>query len=152
MARIPKGHTFVPSCCGERYRTIYKANVRKDGIIELIEDGKEDLQEKYNSMRDVTDMSYILKQMSLGDTSVLNRSAGVYGDFTKMPKTMAEAMQLMIDAERAFLELPLDIRNNFDNDYQIWLATAGEEDWSKKMNFIEDKVVEEVKENVEDVS
>lgn len=144
--RIPKGHNFVPTYSGELYHTIYRAKVKANGELDLVEDGKEDIKEKINSFRDTTDMQYILRQMALGNTSVLLKSPGDYGDFTGMPKTMAEAMQLQIDAERAFYDLPLDIRNNFDNDVHRWLSTAGDEEWAKKMNFVKDNIDDTVKE------
>lgn len=150
--KIPKGHSFVPTYSGENYHIIYRAKVKANGELDLVEDGKEDIKEKINSFRDTTDMMYILRQMALGNTSVLMRSPGDYGDFTGMPKTMAEAMQLQIDAERAFYDLPLDIRNNFDNDVRRWLSTAGNEEWAKKMNFIKEDIIEPVKESDTDVS
>lgn len=150
--KIPKGHVFQPSYQGELFHILYKSKVSKNGDIELVEDGKEDIKEKINSWRDQTDMAYILRQMALGDTSVLNRSPGSYGDFTKMPNTMQEMLQLRIDAERAFYELPLDVRNNFDNDVSRWLATAGSEEWTKKMNFnpeVNVEIKEEVNQDVQ---
>lgn len=138
--RDPKNRKCEPSPAGDVYHTLYKTKVHVDGSFDLIEDGKENWQEYIDSFRESTDMSYILKQLAIGNTQVVNQTPGYYGDFTKMPSTMAEAMQIMMDAETAFYELPLDIRNNFDNNVSIWLATAGQEDWSKKMNFVKDEV------------
>lgn len=148
--RFQKHRKVVPTCSGDLYHVLYRATVKANGDIVLVEDGKEDIKQKINSFRDVTDMSYILKQMALGNTSVLNASPGMYGDFTKMPKTMAEAMQIMIDAEKAFYELPIDVRNNFDNDVQKWIAIAGTEDWVNKMNFALKDEESEVKLNVQE--
>ena len=149
MARFPKGRKVVPTCPGDRYATIYRGVYNENGHMELVEDGKEDIKEKINSYRDGTDMSYILKQLSLGNTEVVNANPGMYGDFTKIPNTMQGMYQMMLDAERTFLELPVDIRNNFNHDFKEWLANAGSEDWSKKMNFI-DEIKEEGEEVVQE--
>lgn len=121
---------------GSRFRTLYSAKVRADGSLDVQESGKEDIQDYIESFRDSTDISFVLKQLALGNTSVLNQSAAQYGDFTHMPRTMAEAMQLQIDAEREFYKLPLDVRGKFENDFRRWLVSAGSADWLDKMGFV----------------
>lgn len=140
--RIPKDHTSSATCAGEQFEIIYKAKVMPNGVIELIEDGKKDLKEEHNSWRDITDMSYILKQMQLGNTQVLMQKEGFYGDITNAPKNMQEAMQIMIDAEREFYKLPAEVRDRFNNNLNEFIATAGEEVWARKMwpeKFVEEK-------------
>lgn len=133
-ARITDLNDFV-SCSGDKYHVIYSPIVNADGTITLKETGKDDIQEMINSYRDQTDMSFILAAMAAGDTSVLSQKEPMYGDFTKMPKTYAEALQMVIDAEDKFYDLPADIRNKFDNDYKQWFAQAGSADWLEKMNY-----------------
>lgn len=59
-----------------------------------------------------------------------------------MPKSYAEALQLVINAEKDFYDLPLDIRNKFDNDYKQWFAQAGSNSWLDKMGVALAKDVE----------
>lgn len=118
---------------GSREKILYSAKVRPDGVIEVVPSGVEDIQDKIESFRDQTDMCYIVKQIALGDMSVLNQYPGQYGDFTKLPKTMAEVLQQQIDAEKAWYALPVDIRAQFDHDKVKWLATAGTEEWNSIM-------------------
>lgn len=117
---------------GSEDHVIYSPRVNPDGTVSLFESGRESIKERINSFREQTDIAYILKRLQLGDTSVL-RSDGAYGDFTQMPKTFAEALQLQIDGEKKFMQLPLDVRNEFDNDFRKWFASAGSEDWLNKM-------------------
>lgn len=144
--RFPAERKVLPSPEGSRYQTLYRSIVKPNGSIELVEDGVKDIQEEIDSWYEVTDMSYIIKQMQLGNMDVLNKEPGYYADITKMPKDMIEAMQMMIDAKTEFYKLDLDVRNQFNNDFMQWLAQAGTEDWSKKM--WPDKFVESVKEEV----
>lgn len=118
---------------GSRYRTLFSPIVRPDGTIQLVESGKEDIQEYIQSQKDKTDMSFILSRMAAGDTSVLTDKTPMYGDFTSMPKNYAEALQLVIDREADFMKLPLEVRNKFNNDFRQWFAQSGSEEWFDKM-------------------
>lgn len=132
-ACVSDPHDFI-TCSGEQDRIIYKTKVMPDGTLDIQPSGKESIQAKIESFRPQTDMAFILKQMQLGNLDVLNGAHGSYGDFTQMPKTMAEAMQLRIDAEDAWYKLPVDTRAKFDHDLNKWLATAGTKEWSEIMS------------------
>lgn len=136
---------------GDCYHTLFSPSVDPDGSIQLIPSGKVDIQEQIDSFRDQTDMSFIIKRLQMGDTSVLSDKEAMYGDFTNMPKTYAEFLQKQIDAQNAFMQLPLDIRNKFDNDFMKWFATSGSDGWFDKMKdyFYPDGVP--VEEKVEEV-
>lgn len=118
---------------GDPVHVLYSPRISKNGSVELVQSGKENIPDKIASFRSQTDFAYILKRLQLGDTSVLNVGSPMYGDFTNVPKSMAEAMQIQIDAEKTFLNLPLDVRNSFDHDFRKWLVSAGSPDWLAKM-------------------
>lgn len=135
-AKVSNPNDFV-TCSGSPEKVIYSGKVLPNGVLDVVESGLENIQDKIESFRSQTDMAYILKQIALGNNDVLVRSIGQYGDFTEMPKTMAEAMQLQIDAEKEFYKLDLDTRGKFNNDYRQWLVSAGSPEWIKKMGIIE---------------
>lgn len=134
-SRISDPSEFV-SNPGERFRDIYTPYVCDDGTIVLKVVDKEDIRAKINSERELTDIACIVKRLQLGDTSALNPYEPMYGDFTKLPKTMAEALNLSINAEKAFEHLPKETRAQFEYSYSKWLASAGSADWLDKMNAI----------------
>lgn len=134
-ACVSDPNSFVTSA-GSRYRSIFSPIVSPDGTIQLVESGKEDIQQYIDSFRDQTDMTYILQRMATGDTSVLNQKEPMFGDFTNMPQTYAEALQLVIDREAQFMQLPLEVRNKFDNDFRKWFAQSGSEEWFQKMDSV----------------
>lgn len=119
---------------GSEIHELFSARIMSDGTIQLVSSGKENIQDKIDSYRSMTDMAYILSRMALGDTSVLTDKVPMFGDFTGAPSNYAEALQLVMDAERQFLRLPMEIRNAFDNDYRKWFASAGSDDWMSKMD------------------
>lgn len=133
-ACVSDPNQFV-TCSGSSVHIEYSAKVRPDGSIELVPSGKFDIKEMINSFRDTTDMSYILSRLAVGDQSVLNQKSPMFGDFTSMPKTYAESLQLVMDAKEKFYQLPLDLRNKFDNDFNKWFVTAGSENWIKSMGL-----------------
>lgn len=131
-AKVSDPNTFITEP-GSPERIIYSAKVKPDGSLQVVPSGKENIQDKIESFRDQTDMCYILKQLALGNADVLTVHPGQYGDFTKAPSSMAEALQLQIDAENAWKGLPVDLRAKFDYDMTKWLVTAGSDEWNVKM-------------------
>lgn len=140
-AKVSDPNSFC-SNPGSPERIVYSAKINASGVIEVVETGKQDYQAYIESFRPTTDMAYILKELSLGNLQILNQREPQYGDFTQLPKSLAEAMQLQIDAERQFYELPLDVRNKFNNNYREWCLTAGTDPWYEKMGLIENNIDE----------
>lgn len=126
---------------GSRYRTLYTSKVLSNGAIVLNESGKEDTFEKIQSFESATDMTYILAKLASGDMSVLNVHPGSYGDFTSAPKTLAEALQMKIDADRVYDSLPVEVKKKFDNDRDKFFASAGSDEWLDKLGMT--KVLED---------
>lgn len=135
FACVSDPNSFVTNP-GNRYHVIFEPKINPDGTISLTEVGKEDIQAFIEEQRPTTDISYIVKKLQQGDTSVLNQSVPMFGDFTQMPKTYAESLQMVIDAERKFNALPVDVKNKFDNDYRQWFAQAGSDKWIENMKSL----------------
>lgn len=152
-AAVSDPNKFV-SDPGSPVHILYSGKVMKDGKIQLTESGKEDIQEMIDSYRESTDLAFILRQLNAGNTAVLNEKDPMYGDFTKVPTSMMDAKQMELDAEKEFLQLPLEVREQFDNNYLNWLFNAGSSEWLDKMKPVlpsneMENPVEEVKEVTE---
>lgn len=132
MFRCDVNKRFV-SESGSGTRTTYSSRVRSDGRIELIDSGKEDFHAFIQSFKDQTDISVIMARLAAGDLTPLSAAEGMYGDFTNMPSTLAEAMQLRIDSERLFYSLPADVRKQFDMDPDKFFASSGSKEWAEKL-------------------
>lgn len=124
---------FVPSCPGERYKITYEPIVNADGTIDLVENGKVDLQEFYDSQAAQCDMALLISRYLGGDASALEARQGAYFDSTAMPTTYAEMLQTVIDGQRSFEALPVEVKQRFNNDFNQWFASAGSEEWQSKM-------------------
>lgn len=134
-ASVSDPNSFISSS-GDSFHVRLSPRVLEDGTIKLVVSGKDDIKAMINSFRDSTDMSFIIQRLAVGDTSVLNQRPGMFGDFTQMPTTYAEALQLVIDGRREFNALPLDIKNSFNNDFRQFLASAGTAEWHEKLSSL----------------
>lgn len=140
-AKVSDPNKFV-SCPGSDIHELYEGKLLPNGEIKLVPIGKESISEKINSYAKFTDISYIMSRLQAGDNSVI-RDGAMYGDFTKTPKSLAEALQIMINAEQRFNELPLDVRSKFNNSYLAWMQAAGTDMWFENMGIVKDPVVVE---------
>lgn len=124
---------------GSPIKDLYSPIVNQDGTIILEKSGEENISEYINSFAESTDIESIVNRFTNGEINILHQKEGIYGDFTKMPKTYAEFLQKQINAENAFKKLPLDIKDKFDNDINKFLVSAGSEEWFEKLGFISEK-------------
>lgn len=102
----------------------FRAEVQDNGVIELVEDGVKNLYDEIQSHRESVELSALIERYKNGDTTVLDRRAGIYADTTKMPKTYAEILQTVIDGENIFASMPLEFREKFGNDFNQWFASG----------------------------
>lgn len=141
-ASVRDPNSFVSSS-GDTFHLRFSPRVLENGELKLVESGKDDIKAMINSFRDSTDMTFILQRLAVGDTSVLSQRPGVFGDFTQMPTTYAEALQLVIDGRREFDSLPLNVKNLFNNDFRQFLASAGTPEWNEKLSVLKPEVVDQ---------
>lgn len=133
---------------GSKTKNVYAPKVEDDGTIKLVKAGKEDWYGKIQSWKDSVDIHVILKKCLNGDTSALSQVQGFYGDVSQFPKTKPEMLQLMIDAEKNFDKLPVEIKQNFDHDIYKFIASMDKPDFMEKLGVKKkesDPIKEEVK-------
>lgn len=119
---------------GSPFRPVYSAKVEADGEVVLTQVGEENINDLIQACKDSTDISTIVAYYNqTGDATVLQRYVPNYGDFSKLPKSLAEFLQLRIDSENFFYALPVEVRKEFDNDSNKFFAQAGDESWYKKL-------------------
>lgn len=57
-------------------------------------------------------------------------------DYTEMPTTLAEAQNLMIQAEQTWDKLPSETKQRFDNDVDKFIHDYGTIEWAKKLGIL----------------
>lgn len=118
-------------CCssGDPIHVLYSPFVQSDGTIRLEAVGEENTDEKIESFAQSCSIEAILNRYINGDTDALNVNVPMYLDLTQFPKTYAEVLQLGIDAELRFNNLPAEVKRKFDNNWRVWLSQTGSEEW-----------------------
>lgn len=124
---------------GERYREVFTPKIDKDGSIELVVTGKEDLWELHNADKDYCDLNKILDQFNNGDLSALQRGNPAFIDILGAPKSLAEAYEINFRAEHAFENLPAKIKDRFNNSFMQFLEGAGSPEWFELLKIEEPK-------------
>lgn len=135
---------------GEQYKTEYVGHYTSDGVLELEKTGEYDFQEKIQADKYACDINAIVARFKAGDESVLSRVQGSYGDFSKLPKTYAEVLNLSLKAKADFDRLPVEYKNKFNNSFEQFMSSLGSDEWFDKMDMIK-KSDEVVKEGVDTV-
>lgn len=135
-SRVPDDFSAFKSPVGDLFHDVLSPSFRPDGTIQLSVSDRIDIKKEINSHRDETDMAFILSRLMAGDDSVLNPRPPMYGDFTQFPKSYVEMLNMVLDGERYFDSLPLDVRKDFDNDRGKWFASIGRPEWFEKMGFV----------------
>ena len=88
----------------------------------------------------------IINRALNGDPFALNKKIGNYMDVTEMPKTLAEAQQIVINLKERFNNLPAEVRAKFENNAEIYVASYGTDDWVEKVGLkekLEQKAMQE---------
>lgn len=120
---------------GDPIKVDYIGQYDENGEIDLVQTGEHSFYDEIQSHRDSCDLQLILKRFLDGDESALARRQGMYGDFTSMPKTYMEMLNMSIKAEQMFSELPVEVKERFGNNFALWLNEVNTEDWARKMGF-----------------
>ena len=110
------------TCPGEKEALIYSPSVDNEGRITLEVTGKRNIPEFIDSFRDSCDINNIVARFNAGDVSALSRSQGAFFDATELPHSYAEMLNVVINAEATFNQLPLEVRERFENNYVKWLS------------------------------
>lgn len=141
LALIKFADNSIVSNPGSPIHILYAPKVDSEGCITLVETGVENTDDYIQSFVESTDMEVIVNRIMNGEEQLLRQRTGSFGDFTKMPKTYAEMLQLQLDSNRLFMSLPVEVREKFNHDPAQFMAQSGTEDWFKKIeNVLPDEV------------
>lgn len=108
-----------PGC---REKVMYSPVFDENGVMELVESGRENLYDYIQSFKESTDINVILKKYASGDVSALAKTQGSFLDCTGMPRTYAEMLNSLIAAENTFNSLSVEEREKFGFSFERWLA------------------------------
>lgn len=111
---------------GTPLHKVMHGEVQDDGTIKLVVDRIEDTDEIINAQAPATRIENIMARIQAGDINLLNQKQGFYGDVTNLPKTYAEMLDLMHKGEEFFNKLPVDVKEQYNNDFGQFFANFDE--------------------------
>lgn len=111
---------YAPS--GEQIVPTYGLKINKDGKQELVKNGQTNVYEKIQASREASLIYNVIERYQNGDIEALNQMQGQFGDFTEMPENLAEAQQMIINAEEAFNKMPTEFRKEFNHNPMEFMA------------------------------
>ncbi len=98
-----------------------------DGVTTVGVVGEKNLDAIIQSNKDAGNVALLVAKYNAGDPEALNRVKGVYGDFRNMPTTYAEMVSRLNECRALFEALPVDIKEQFDNNPDVFWSEYGTE-------------------------
>lgn len=134
-----------PTCAGEEKRKTYRWAENENGEKELVEDEEISIADEVESYHEETKISNIIRRATF-DVTAANMLLGDDGnngaDMTTMPENLMEAQNLMVKAKAAYAALSPKQQAEF-NGIADYMATAGTEEWAKKLGYITEEPAKE---------
>lgn len=132
---------------GKKVRLTFRWTYDEKGNKTLVEDEEIDRDAEIQSYLEETKIENIISRAAF-DPSVVQRLSAVLSDeepqdFTNMPSTLAEAQNMMIQAENTWNKLPREIKQKFDNDVDKFIAGFGTAGWMEALGLNQEPVVTE---------
>lgn len=135
--KYENGNLAFKAPTGEKTQMEHTPHMGLDGRRKLIKDNPKPIYEIIQASRDECEIERIVKRAMNGDVSVLDAIQGQYIDITGAPKSLAHAQQIIINAKYDFDKLDAETKKKFDNNVEVFIATAGSKEWCDKLGITE---------------
>ena len=112
---------------GSKIVADYGLITAEDGSTAVGVIGEKNLDAIIQSNKDTGNVALLVAKYNAGDEEALNRVRGVYGDFRNMPTTYAEMVSRLNECRTVFEALPVDIKEQFDNNPDVFWSEYGTE-------------------------
>lgn len=101
---------------------VYGSVFDDKGRLYLEEKGKESLYDYIQSFAESVDIHVIMKRFANGETDVLSKVQGFYGDFTNLPVDYAQLLNTVNSGQRLFDSLPVEQRAIFGHSFNEFMT------------------------------
>lgn len=118
-----------PTETGRPFHMEYEIHIDENGHKTLHTTGETNLYAKIQESLEGTLIENILDRVRLGDKEALERVQGKYIDMEKLPKSLMEAQNKIIEIKNEFYKLPVEMRSKFDNSPEKYVQMFGTQEW-----------------------
>lgn len=115
---------------GRPFHTEYEIHIDEHGHKTLHSTGETNLYAKIQESLESTLIENILDRVRLGDKEALERVQGKYIDMDKLPKSLMDAQNKIIEIKNEFYKLPVEMRSKFDNSPEKYVQMFGTQEWA----------------------
>lgn len=137
--KVAKKEKYI-SINGTPYLEQYEYQVDKNGYRELVlTDKKENVHARIQADYDSTDINKLMARFALGDSTAIDQRSGFYADVTKLPTSYAELFNRVEECKQYFDRLPVDVKQLFDNSYEVFFASYGSKEFDDKISKYNEK-------------
>lgn len=140
----------LPNNAGNELEPVFELRVNDKGEQELVKVGETNVREKIQQYKDECDIGQILARATI-DPTILNQRECFYADVTEMPKSLAEAQNMIVAIRKEFDLMPPEERAKFDYSVEKYIAEFGSKEWAEKVGATHEevKVIKEIEKAVE---
>ena len=103
-----------------------------------------DLYAEIQAEYEATKIENILSRAIAGDVSGLS-AVGDYYDTTSMPNNLIDAMTQIQKLENLWLDLPMEIKNKYNNSVEEFVGASGSKQWCEDMGLVQPEKTPELK-------
>lgn len=114
---------------GSDVSPVYSARFDESGRLVLDPVGEKNVFNEIQSHADEADLNILLQRFKAGETDVLSRVQGFYGDVADVPKSYPEFFNMMQKGKDFFNSLPADLKSKFGNSYEVFLSASQRPDF-----------------------
>lgn len=136
---------------GSPIKIEYSSRYDENGDIVLEESGKINFQDYIESFAESSSLAFLVAKYEAGDPDALNQIHGAYMDITNAPTSYADLFNKVNEAQSTFENLPVDIKELFNNDPVKFFSSYGSKDFFDRIMSLDryntDKLESEVKIN-----
>lgn len=111
-----------PAPSGRPMANEYSRIADKSGKVVLTKTGEVNIHQQIQEQNKFLNLRALVKRHALGDTSAIPAAKPFeYTDLTQMPKSLLEARQVLVSAERTFNAQPSELKQKYNNDFTTFL-------------------------------
>lgn len=111
---------------GSPVKILYGPEFDEKGRMNLVEKGRENLYDFIQSYKESVDIHVLLKRFANGETDVLSKIQGFYGDFSEFPRTYADLLNTVNEGEAFFNGLPVEVRSKFGHSFPVFMSALSD--------------------------
>lgn len=115
---------------GSPYEWTWKEEYDEKGVCTVVHDKQKNLQEEIQSHADSVNLEVLISRYENGDFTALNQKEPSFADIIEVPNSYADVMNMRAQTKRYFYDLPIEVRREFNFDFDQFAAQLGTEDCS----------------------